>query len=223
MVAMRWKDAKDVYMLSTEETADMVECDTQCGREKKMKPAMVPLYKMNMGGVDLNDYLESRYSPCRATRKMWKKLAMYLVSTVVTNAYIIFRMVSKDRNRKMPRSPHFAFREALGNIMLTMCDTRPPPNVPAALHPAPIGLEHLPASYPPLPLEAQKTAAAGREPRRPPHHCQMPGYKKKIHLLLPRMQCVPVHETWQDMLQRIPPTDEASPSWQCFIKINKWL
>lgn len=47
---MRWKDAKDVYMLSTEETADMVECDTQCGREKKMKPAMVPLYKMNMGG-----------------------------------------------------------------------------------------------------------------------------------------------------------------------------
>ena len=157
----------------------MIECTTQRGRGKKMKPAMVPLYNKNMGGVDLNDYLESRYSPCRATRKMWKKLAMYLVSTAVTNAYIIFRMVCKDRNRKMPRSAHFAFREALGNVMLTMCDTRPPPNVPAALHPAPIGLGHLPASYAPLPLEAQRAAAAGREPRRPPHRCQMPGCKKK--------------------------------------------
>lgn len=179
LVAMRWRDAKDVFMLSTEETADLIECDSQRGHVKKMKPAMVPLYNKNMGGVDLNDCLESKYSPCRATRKMWKKLAMYLVSTAVTNAYIIFRMVCKDRNRKMPRSPHFAFREALGNIMLTMCDTRPPSNVPAVLHTAPVSLGHLPASYPPLPLEAQRAAAAEREPRRPPHRCQMPGCKKK--------------------------------------------
>jgi hypothetical protein len=179
LVAMRWRDSKDVFMLSTEETAEKIECDSQRGRVRTMKPAMVPLYNKHMGGVDLNDYLESRYSPCRATRKMWKKLAMYLVSTAVTNAYIIFRMVCKDRNRKPARSPHFAFREALGNIMLMMCDTRPPPNAPVALQPAPIGIGHLPMSYNPLPQELQRSTAAGRDPRRPSHRCQMPGCDKK--------------------------------------------
>ncbi|XP_050699248.1 piggyBac transposable element-derived protein 4-like [Eriocheir sinensis] len=29
LVAMRWRDAKDVFMLSTEETADLIECDSQ--------------------------------------------------------------------------------------------------------------------------------------------------------------------------------------------------
>ena len=179
LVSMRWRDSKDVFMLSTEETAEKIECDSQRGRVRAMKPAMVPLYNKHMGGVDLNDFLESRYSPCRATRKMWKKLAMYLVSTAVTNAYIIFCMVCKDRNRKQARSPHFAFREALGNIMLLMCDTRPPPNAPVALQPSPIGIGHLPRPYNQLSQEIERSTAAGRDPRRPSHRCRMPGCGKK--------------------------------------------
>ena len=131
----------------------MIECPAQRGRITLTKPEIVPLYNKHMGGVDLNDYLEGKYSPCRAAKKMWRKLAVYLISTAVTNGYIIHRRVT--RKATVRQSAHFNFREKLGNIMLMLCDTCPAHNY-AIRAPLPIGLGHLPKVYPPLQSELEK-------------------------------------------------------------------
>ena len=59
---------------------------------------MVPLYEKQMGEVDLNYYFEGKYSPCREDKKMWRKLAVYLISTAVTNGHIIHRLVTRKGN-----------------------------------------------------------------------------------------------------------------------------
>ena len=143
-------------MMSTEATAQMIECPAQRGRITVTKPEIVPLYNKQMGGVDLSDYLEGKYSPCRAAKKMWRKLAVYLISAAVTNGYLIHRMVT--RKATVRQSAHFNFREKLGNIMLMLCDTcvTCPAHKYAIRAPLPVGLGHLPKVYPPLQSELEK-------------------------------------------------------------------
>ena len=111
---------------------------------------------------------------------MWRKLAVYLISTAVTNGYIIHRMVTRKANVR--QSAHFNFREKLGNIMLMLCDTRPAQKY-AIRAPVPVGLGHLPKVYPPLQSELEKAksnpdAAAGKL-KRQLHRCQLEGCKQK--------------------------------------------
>ena len=176
LMAMRWRDSKDVFLLTTETNADKVECSAQRGRLKVQKPAPIPLYNKYMGGVDLHDYLETKYSPCRATRKMWRKFALHLISTAATNAYIIYGLVKK--NLKVKNSVHFAFREALGNKMLTMNDSPPSRGVAPVTPRYAVNINHLPARYPPV-ASAAARAATDPDAYVPPqqHRCQMPGCK----------------------------------------------
>jgi hypothetical protein len=180
MMAMRWKDSKDVFMLSTEANAEMTDCPSQRGRLTIKKPAVIPLYNKYMGGVDLNDYLEAKYSPCRATRKMWRKLAMYLISTAVTNAYIIYGMVKKGRTVR--QSAHFAFREKLGNVLLSMSVSQRLQGTTAVTPPIAINIGHLPMAYPPLASAVRKASNnpdADGKIQRQVHRCQMDGCKFK--------------------------------------------
>ena len=128
-----------------------------------------------MGGVDLNDYSESRYSPCRVTHKLWRKLAMYLIGTAITNGYIIHRIAMKGKARES-KGAHFQFREKLANTMMCLCDTRPRTNTTGVRRPVAVGLGHLPRPYPTLPSAFQHKG----EPPRPALRCQIPGCKKKL-------------------------------------------
>lgn len=181
LVAMRWKDAKDVFMLSTEKTAKKIECSMQRGRLTGEKPEMVPYYNKHMGGVDLNDYLEGKYSPCRASRKMWHKLAFYLISTAAVNAYIIHRMV-KSYTSKVSQSIHFKFREVLGNQMLMMSDVQRTPVKYGVTPRVIITMGHLPRVYPAYD-SARKMKADHPDTaviqRRQTHRCQHKGCKKR--------------------------------------------
>lgn len=58
VLAMKWKDKKDVMMLSTLHTNDMV--DVQCQNKVVKKPTIIrDQYNKNMGAVDIVDqYLE---------------------------------------------------------------------------------------------------------------------------------------------------------------------
>jgi hypothetical protein len=181
LMAIRWKDKKDVFVLSTEATAELHETPIQRGRKTQMKPAVIPLYNKYMGGVDLNDYLESRYSPCRATRKLWRKLAMYLLSTAVTNAYIIHKMVKVQQGKRVTsvrKSSHFAFREKLGNLMLSLSTQKISRGISPKAPVININIGHLPKSYPPVACALRKAAenpGARGKPARQGHRCQMKG------------------------------------------------
>lgn len=184
LIAMKWVDAKEVNMLSTEATAKKIGCTSQKRRIQVTKPEMVPLYNKHMGGVDMNDYLESKYTPCRASKKLWRKLAMHILSLAVTNAYIIHSKVKKLDEMAKRHSQHYKFIEKLGNTMLMMSDTRPGRRCSATtpLQPAKnIGL-HLPACYPPRKSERKKSNEhpdfTGKM-KRESHRCQMAGCSKR--------------------------------------------
>lgn len=166
LVAMKWTDAKDVFMLSTESTAKLEECSSQKGRVVRQKPRMIALYNKFMGGVDVNDYLEARYSPCRSTKKLWRKMALYLISTAVTNAYIIHSM-AKPGGPTVRESAHAKFREKLGTLMFTMNDNRPGSSSVAISTTVPVSVGHLAKFYPVSEISARKGSA-----RRAQHRCQ---------------------------------------------------
>ena len=53
-VLLKWKDKKDVYILSTLCDDSMVNVKSRC-RKEKSKPKAVAYYNSNTGGVDLSD------------------------------------------------------------------------------------------------------------------------------------------------------------------------
>ena len=65
----RWKDKKDVYMMSSCITNDTVNV-TRAGKPKDI-PLVVHMYNQSMGGVDRSDQMLTTYE---AERKRIKKV-----------------------------------------------------------------------------------------------------------------------------------------------------
>lgn len=91
MCAMKWKDKKNVLMLSTIHTADMVEVIT---KEKKVlkKPTSVINYNKTMGGVDKSDQCLSYYPVARNhQQKYYKKVFRHLLNQSVWNSFVLYK------------------------------------------------------------------------------------------------------------------------------------
>ena len=135
LLFVKWKDTRDVTMLSTINSA--------CGGEtvqRKVKnnatrvferreipiPAAVKDYNKQMGGVDLSDQLihSWSYQVLHKTRKWYKTLFFHFIDIGVVNSLIIYNSIGADIGR-VPMT-HKQFRkdlvyELIGN------DLCPPP------------------------------------------------------------------------------------------------
>ncbi|KAK3789037.1 hypothetical protein RRG08_063753 [Elysia crispata] len=91
---VRWKDKREVNVLTSKHLPEMVE---HCSRrEVKMKPTAAIDYTANMCGLDLNDQLIA-YNPMhRKTIKWWKKLAFHMLSLTLVQAFILHNKFLKD-------------------------------------------------------------------------------------------------------------------------------
>jgi hypothetical protein len=98
LLAIKWKDKKDVALLSTKHGATM-SLTTSCRPTptQKLKPTVIMDYNSHMGGVDLNDQLLQYYAMSRKTMKWWKKLFFHLFNMCTANAYIIWKMYSPKK------------------------------------------------------------------------------------------------------------------------------
>ena len=98
-IAMLWHDKRDVSMISTMHSSsfsDTGKKDRATG-EAIRKPQIVLDYNKYMGGVDLSDFLTNTYADMRKTLKWYKKLIFYLNDLAVTNAYIVYCVVTKKK------------------------------------------------------------------------------------------------------------------------------
>ena len=87
VLAVRWRDKRDVFMLSTVHKHEMMEVKPRySGQETVTKPATVLTYNKYKGGVDLHDQLSSYYPMRRKTVKWWKKLFFHLIMMGTVNA-----------------------------------------------------------------------------------------------------------------------------------------
>ena len=98
LLAIKWKDKRDVFVLSTADKAAMIETgqgrDERAGGEhQKLKPAAVLRYNRNKAGVDRADQMISYYPLYRRSVKWWKKVFFGLFTIALIN-------VCKYRNIK---------------------------------------------------------------------------------------------------------------------------
>lgn len=90
VVVTKWKDKRDVRMLSTCHKHEMVKITNKRGCEK-YKPKCVLEYNAHMSGVDRADQMMSYYSSPRKTIKWYRKLFFHLVDICMWNACFIYK------------------------------------------------------------------------------------------------------------------------------------
>lgn len=98
LLALKWIDRKDVYMLSTKH-ASVEMCDTGKKRVQKggkrdekntMKPKCVMEYNRGMGGVDRQDQRLACFPVMRKFLKGYRKIFFYMVDMGIYNSFALF-------------------------------------------------------------------------------------------------------------------------------------
>lgn len=97
LLALRWKDKRDVYMISTKhESVEMVEhIDKQF--KKTMKPKCILEYNKGMGGIDRQDQMLACFPIMRKVIKGYRKLFFYMSDIALFNTYIIHKTIHRPR------------------------------------------------------------------------------------------------------------------------------
>ena len=104
ILALKWRDRRDVVVLSTKHTSEMttVSVRVRGGRVLRKKPVAVVGYNKHMGGVDNSDQMLGYYSFNRKGVKWWKKLYFHLISLALVNAHKLYNMQNERNNQSMP-------------------------------------------------------------------------------------------------------------------------
>ena len=93
VMALKWKDKKPVYLLSTVHDVTTKMVTQKCGKEV-IKPKVVCDYNDTMGGVDRSDQEISYYPSTRNQQhKYYKKIFRHFIDKAVWNSYIIYSKV----------------------------------------------------------------------------------------------------------------------------------
>ena len=88
VLALRWKDKREVTLLTTKHLPTMREVVSRA--ETKMKPDVVIDYTKFMKGVDHSDQMVSYLPLHRKTLKWWKKLTFHLLTLVMVQAHCLY-------------------------------------------------------------------------------------------------------------------------------------
>jgi len=91
LMALKWRDQRDVLMLSTKHTPAMQTVSvksTRGHRVSKIKPVSVQEYNNYMSGVDKSDQMLQYYCFNRKTVKWWKKVMLHFINLAIVNAMV---------------------------------------------------------------------------------------------------------------------------------------
>ena len=110
IVGVHWKDKRDVFVMTSLHSNEVVEVERRNGTSI-IKPKAVLEYNKYMGGVDkCNQYL-SYYSVGRRSMKWWKRLFFRILEIAIINATVIF--MERNPAFKKRKQSHKLFREML--------------------------------------------------------------------------------------------------------------
>lgn len=94
ILALKWQDKREVRMLTTLHTADMVHTGKKDPVKKTdiSKPKCIVDYNTNMGAVDRTDMLQSSIQSVRKSVKWYKKLFFHLLDMTLLNSHAVYKM-----------------------------------------------------------------------------------------------------------------------------------
>ena len=101
LLALRWKEKRDVYILSTTVPDTMENTGrpaTEAGGHQQQKPAAVLDYNSNKAGVDRHDQMSSYYPLARKTINWWKKLFFQLLTMALVNAHKYYDIHNESKS-----------------------------------------------------------------------------------------------------------------------------
>ncbi|XP_039602150.1 piggyBac transposable element-derived protein 4-like [Polypterus senegalus] len=94
-LCLKFRDKKDVHMLTTQHNESVQEAPRRRGRPSptnvRYKPQCIIEYNSNMGAVDKQDQVLEPYSAARKTMKWYKKLSVHLLQMAMLNAHILYQ------------------------------------------------------------------------------------------------------------------------------------
>lgn len=97
VTVMKWKDKRDVCLLSTKHSIGFTKKKNKRGVET-IKPKIVIDYNKAKAAVDLSDQMSAYSSPLRKTLKWYKKLGIeLLLNTAVVNARVLYESTTKKK------------------------------------------------------------------------------------------------------------------------------
>lgn len=96
IVVMKWRDKRDIYLLTTKHTDETIEIRRRTGDIIK-KPLAVEDYNAGKSFIDRSDQMASYSSPLKRSIKWYRKVAFdILLSTSVVNALSLYKSVTMN-------------------------------------------------------------------------------------------------------------------------------
>lgn len=96
ILVLKWKDKRDLYMLSTKHNSEMISIDHH-GKCIE-KPKVVIDYNLDKSPIDLSDQLSSYSNPLRRSIKWYKKVVLdSLLNIGVVNSLVLFNKVTNSK------------------------------------------------------------------------------------------------------------------------------
>lgn len=109
---LKWKDKRDVLMISTCHADEQTMCT---GRNQRLKPNMILEYNDRKKGIDLSDELASYYSPIRKTLTWYKKVAVDVLFGVgVINTVYLFNKLNQQNKCTLLQAQMSIVKNLLG-------------------------------------------------------------------------------------------------------------
>ena len=92
LLAIKFCDRKDVYLLSTADDADVLQKTRRIrGQEEAVnynRPTAIEAYNLKMGGVDLTDQYLAPYSAVRKSQIWFKKMGIHFLQRLFLNGFL---------------------------------------------------------------------------------------------------------------------------------------
>ena len=140
VLPVKWRDKRDVYVLSTIHKNTFVTIRRRNGQTRK--PKCIQDYNKFMGGVDLNDQMLEPYLSTRRSYQWYKKVSIYLFNLAMYNTYVLYR-----KSTARPKS-YLYYQEEVTTALLY------PRNPPASIRSDVVSRlyeRHFPDRVPPRP------------------------------------------------------------------------
>ncbi|XP_050528048.1 piggyBac transposable element-derived protein 4-like [Daktulosphaira vitifoliae] len=97
ITVLKWKDKRDVLMISTQHSDSQATILNKRGKEVK-KPQVIIDYNKGKGLVDVTDLRNSYHNPLRRTLKWYKKIIFeLLLNTSVLNALSLYEEIHQEK------------------------------------------------------------------------------------------------------------------------------
>ena len=97
MTVAKWKDKRDVLMISNAHIPKMTTVTNRTDNEKQ-KLNMVKDYNNSMSDIDRSDQMLSYHSDLRNTLRWYKKAGVHIFHMFLTNAFYLYQKLSTNRD-----------------------------------------------------------------------------------------------------------------------------